>query len=111
MAEVMAPPLGSTGEERRWWKELSGYHWWVFAVASLSWLFDCMDQRLFIIVRTPALRSLLPLGTPEVDIAFYGRLATAMILAGWAVGGFFFGLLGDRIGRIRTMTITILIYA
>jgi MFS family permease len=109
MAELTAPRLEASGG-RPWWKEMTSYHWLVFAIASMSWLFDCMDQRFFIISRDPALRSLLPAESVG-DAPFYGRVATAMIMLGWAVGGFFFGLLGDRLGRVKTMMITILIYA
>ena len=35
------------------------YHWLVVIIASCGWLFDCMDQRLFILAREPALRELL----------------------------------------------------
>lgn len=110
-------------DNKPWWREMNRYHWLVLIIASMSWLFDCMDQRFFNIVREPALRSLLygkqvnaPGAaelTPEqkATAAFYGRVATGMILLGWAVGGFFFGLLGDRIGRIKTMMITISVYA
>jgi len=109
--------------QRPWWKELNRYHWLVLIIASMSWMFDCMDQRFFNIVREPAMRSLLygrqtntptaPPLTPEqkTNVQFYGRVATGMILLGWAVGGFFFGMLGDRIGRVKTMMITISIYA
>jgi len=109
--------------QKPWWKEMNRYHWLVLAIASMSWLFDCMDQRFFNIVREPAMRSLLyghqvnaPDATPltaeqKTTVQFYGRIATGMILLGWAVGGFFFGMLGDRIGRIKTMMITISIYA
>jgi MFS family permease len=112
MAEVMAPATFPAGG-RPWWKELNRYHWWVFAIASLSWLFDCMDQRFFITCREPAMRSLLrlPAGSGDAAVAFYGRIATATIMAGWAAGGLLFGILGDRIGRVRTMTITILVYS
>jgi MFS family permease len=109
--------------QKPWWKEMNRYHWLVLIIASMSWMFDCMDQRFFNIVREPAMRSLLygkqanAPGAVELTaeqkttVAFYGRVATGMILLGWAVGGFFFGLLGDRIGRIKTMMITISIYA
>jgi MFS family permease len=110
MAELMAPATRSAGGEP-WWREMTPYHWLVFAIASVSWLFDCMDQRFFIIARQPALRSLLGAEASAADVADYGRLATAMILAGWAAGGLFFGMLGDRIGRVRTMMITILVYS
>lgn len=106
-----------------WWRLLNRYHWLVLIIASTSWLFDCMDQRIFNIVREPALRSLLydkqvnapdapPLTAEQkTTVQFYGRIATGMVLLGWAVGGFFFGLLGDRIGRVKTMMVTISIYA
>ena len=32
-------------------------------------------------------------------------------MVGWAIGGLFFGVLGDRIGRVKTMLLTILVYS
>ena len=122
MAATMAPDLQAPGAGP-WWKSMGRHHWMVLAIASLSWLFDCMDQRFFNLVREPAMRSLLLAGMDEVpqtpeakaslekNVRTYGRYATAMVLLGWAVGGFFFGMMGDRIGRVKTMMITILIYA
>jgi MFS family permease len=109
----MADPLASPqhGERKPWWREMTRYHWWVLIIASMSWLFDCMDQRFFNIVRQPAMQELLGSGAVKADVDFYGRIATGAVLLGWAVGGFFFGMLGDRIGRVKTMMITILIYA
>ncbi|MCA9187436.1 MAG: MFS transporter [Planctomycetales bacterium] len=40
-----------------------------------------------------------------------GAYATSWFLAGWACGGLFFGVLGDRIGRVKSMLITILLYS
>ena len=93
-----------------WWGELSRAHWWVLIVAVLGWLFDAMDQRLFILARTPALRDLLPASAAGQLPAFAGW-ATGLFIAGWATGGLLFGLLGDRWGRVRTMTLTILVYS
>src|SRR4029453_3298699 len=36
---------------------------------------------------------------------------TALLLIGWAVGGVLFGRLADRIGRTRTLMLTMLLYA
>jgi MFS family permease len=93
-----------------WWRELNGYHWWVLAVATLGWLFDSMDQRLFILARTPALRDLVPWASAE-QIAAYAGYVTAIFIVGWATGGLIFGVFGDRWGRTRTMMITILLYS
>ncbi len=43
----------------RWTREMTGYHWFVLIVASLGWLFDCLDQQLFNIARVPAMNDLL----------------------------------------------------
>ena len=40
-----------------------------------------------------------------------GGTVTMIFMFGWAAGGFIFGILGDRLGRTKTMIITILIYA
>ena len=40
-----------------------------------------------------------------------GAWINAVFLMGWAIGGFVFGVLGDRMGRVKTMVTTILIYA
>ncbi len=91
-----------------WWSDLNGYHWFVLAMAALGWLFDTMDQQLFVLVRTPALRELLG---PNANLTLYGSWATAIFIAGWATGGLIFGLFGDRFGRARTMMLTILVYS
>ncbi len=91
-----------------WWRSLSRYHWFVFSMASLAWLFDCLDQQLFILARPAAMKALLP---PGMDPNEYGGYATAIFVAGWATGGLFFGAIGDRIGRARTLTITVLMYS
>jgi MFS family permease len=93
-----------------WWRELSRYHWWVLLVATLGWLFDSMDQKLFVLARQPALRDLLH-SPSEADIQAYSGYATSIFILGWATGGLIFGLYGDRWGRTRTMMITILLYS
>ncbi len=91
-----------------WWRELNRYHWFVLIVAALGWLFDTMDQQLFNLARVPAMRELLE---PGQDVALYSGYSTAIFLIGWATGGLTFGVLGDRIGRAKTMMWTILIYS
>ncbi len=97
-----------------WHRQLNRYHWFVLAVAGLGWLFDTMDQQLFVFARVPAMRELLAVGgvTPAPDVVnYWGGIATSIFLIGWATGGLFFGVLGDRIGRARTMLLTILVYS
>src|SRR5437867_11341461 len=95
----------------RWWRQLNRYHWFVFLVAALAWLFDCLDQQLFILARNSAITALSPLGTDPALLKKAGGHATAIFVAGWALGGLIFGALGDRIGRARTLTLTVLMYS
>jgi MFS family permease len=91
-----------------WWRELTRYHWFVFAMACLAWLFDCLDQQLFLLARTSAMKALL---APGADLKLYAGYATAIFVAGWATGGLIFGAMGDRIGRAKTLTFTVLLYS
>jgi MFS family permease len=100
-----------------WWKLLNRYHWFVLLVAALGWLFDCLDQQLFILARPAAVEDLVPARSGIDGEALNlrrkraGDIATSVFIAGWACGGLFFGMLGDRIGRAKTMLITILLYS
>jgi len=103
-AAVVSPQTG-TGP---WYKDLTRYQWFVLVVAALGWLFDCLDQQLFILARQPAMLELLP---PGSNVDEFSNYATSIFLVGWASGGLFLGVLGDRIGRVKTMLISILLYS
>src|SRR5215470_11920768 len=94
----------------KWYRELTGYHWFVLAVASMGWMFDTMAQQLFNLARKPAIKELLGAGASNATVDQQAAWATSIFMIGWAIGGVFFGVLGDRIGRVKTMTITILSY-
>ena len=115
MHESFPTSSSSDGSQGPWWRGLTSYHWFVLLVAALGWLFDCMDQQLFILARVPAMQALVTVGPASVDMnarrSFYATLATAIFIIGWATGGLIFGVLGDRIGRARVMLWTILIYS
>lgn len=96
----------ATHEKRPWWKLLTRYHWFVLTVCALGWLFDCLDQQLFNIARNPAMRALAP-----DSVAKSSGDVTSIFLIGWGTGGLLFGVLGDLIGRARSMVLTILLYS
>ncbi len=105
MSQATDKPVTSTS----WWRYMEPYHWFVFAMAALAWLFDCFDQQIFILFRDSALKTLsLPEGA---DVKAYGGYATSIFVAGWATGGLIFGSVGDQIGRAKTLTITVLLYS
>ena len=106
--------VGSDSSGQSWTKALNSYHWFVLVVAALGWMFDTMDQQLFNLARKPAITELLQVPGQAVDanqVKEYGGYATMIFMIGWATGGIFFGVLGDRIGRARTMMLTILAYS
>lgn len=94
---------------------LTRYQWAVLFAAWLGWGFDIFDGVLFNYVAPNCVPTLLGLtiGSPEAKQAtlFWTGLLTSMLLIGWAIGGVMFGWVADRIGRTRTLLLTMLIYA
>ncbi|MBM3847541.1 MAG: MFS transporter, partial [Verrucomicrobia bacterium] len=85
-------------------------HWLVLVAAFLGWLFDGFEIGLFPVVARPALKGLLG-NPPDQLIGEWMGIITAVFLVGAAVGGALFGWLGDRIGRVRAMSLSILCYS
>jgi MFS family permease len=86
---------------------VTGYHWLVLILASCGWLFDCMGQRIFVLAREPALQELLG---PGSNVDQWGRMATFILMVGWATGGILFGMMSDRYGRVKAMVTTLMAY-
>jgi MFS family permease len=117
----MEQPAAAPGANPKWYQGLDRYCWVVLAVAALGWLFDTMDQNLYTLVRQASLEELLRPHPGELTpkerqdlsetVKDKGGIVNAVFLVGWAFGGFLFGILGDRMGRTKTMMTTILIYA
>jgi MFS family permease len=101
----------------RWYQGLDRYCWLVLVIAALGWLFDTMDQNLFNLVRRPSVVDLLrphylnDAAGLDAKAKSVAGILTSVFLIGWSVGGFLFGIIGDRLGRAKTMIVTILIYA
>ena len=94
-----------------WYRTLTREHWFVFTIASLAWMFDCLDQQLFILARDNAIKALSAPGTEPLALKQLSGWAQSVFVAGWALGGLIFGSVGDRIGRAKTLSITVLIYS
>lgn len=99
---------------RSWRDGVTPYQWLVLLIAWLGWVFDAMDATIYAIVLHPALHDLLePSGQPVTSemIGWYGGIIFSVFLIGWALGGIFFGVIADHVGRTKTLIATILIYA
>jgi MFS family permease len=79
--------------------------------AFLGWLFDGFEMGLFPLIGQPALTDLLGPDAPTTDAAKWFGAIIAVFLVGAASGGVFFGWLGDKIGRVRAMAVSIFTYA
>jgi MFS family permease len=84
--------------------------WLVLCSGFLGWLFDSMDLNLFTLVLFPSVAQLIKSSNPA-EIAQIGGYIVGIKLFCWGLGGIAFGVVADRIGRTRTMVITIIIYA
>jgi MFS family permease len=94
---------------------LTRYQWTVLFAAWLGWGFDVFDSLLFNYVAPNCVPALLglPIGSAAARAAtlFWTGLLTSLLLIGWATGGLLFGRVCDRIGRLRTLMLTMLLYA
>ncbi|MDX2118677.1 MAG: MFS transporter [Planctomycetota bacterium] len=94
---------------------LSGTQCKALIAAWLGWCFDGLDGYLYLMVATRFVRQLLErhADQPVTEAAVQAKVAIiqCFFLVGWAVGGMVFGRIGDRLGRTRTLTLTVLTYA
>jgi MFS family permease len=81
------------------------------AAALLGWMFDGMEMGLFPLVGRDALRELLDSSAPQKSLDLWYGVVMACFLIGAATGGVLFGWLGDKIGRVRAMTVSVLLYS
>lgn len=84
--------------------------WLVLAAAFLGWMFDGVEMGIFPVVARPALQELLGTTADQAVGPWMGYI-TALFLLGAASGGLVFGWLGDKFGRVRAMTTSILTYS
>jgi len=95
--------------------DMNFYQWTVIFAAWLGWGFDVFDGLLFNYVAPTCVPTLLdlPLGSAAAKAATlqWTGILTSVLLIGWAVGGVIFGKVADRIGRTRTLLLTMLLYA
>lgn len=98
-------------KEEKWYDGISRYQWLVLTIASLGWVFDVFEGQIFVASMNEAMPSLVSPDTTKGQQALYNNIALGAFLIGGALGGIGFGALSDRIGRKKTMSLTILFYS
>jgi predicted MFS family arabinose efflux permease len=100
---VSAQPIGPRITPTQW---RSGIAAW------LGWTFDGLDMHLYTLVAAPFVAQLIGVAsTADPRVGRLGSIVQGAFLLGWALGGGFFGRVGDRLGRARTLSLTVLTYA
>jgi MFS family permease len=85
--------------------------WVNLTVAWLGWLFDGMEMGIYSLIAVPALKELLQHTHSTRPVGWWVGVMFAMFLLGAALGGYVFGRLGDKIGRVKTLAATIVTYS
>lgn len=97
-------------QKESWHAGISKYHLLVFLGCWLGGIFDGMDSTLMSVAMPSAIGEL----TGSTEKAVIGPIAsyvTSIFLIGWMLGGILFGVIGDKLGRVRSMIFSILLYA
>ena len=107
----MSTPAPAHPREAATLGEITPHQWKSGIAAWLGWLFDGMELHLYTLVAGPLVLHLLNNTTDGALVNEKKAYIQAAFLTGWALGGAFFGRLGDRLGRSRTLAVTVLTYA
>jgi MFS family permease len=91
--------------------DLTAVQWRSGIAAWLGWLFDGLDMHLYTLVALPFVAELLGESQTAPEVGTKSAIIQASFLVGWALGGGFFGRIGDALGRSRALVLTILTYA
>src|ERR1043165_1647536 len=94
--------------------DLSPQQWKSGIAAWLGWLFDGLELHLYTLIAAPLVVQLLTVNAvapASGEVKEKSAYIQAAFLIGWAVGGAFFGRLGDILGRSRALALTVLPYA
>lgn len=97
-------PRSSQDDSRPWFRQLTPPQRRVLLAAMLGWMFDSMDFLIYVLA-IGRLKSYFGFGDSVA-----GLLGTLTLLSA-AAGGLSFGVIADKIGRVRALNFTILIFS
>ena len=105
------PIIASLEPNRRWYEGITRYQWLVLLIASLGWVFDVFEGQIFVASMRNAMPALLGVAADHPSVGSWNDWAFSSFLLGGALGGVLFGVMSDKIGRSKTMIVTILFYS
>src|SRR6476620_6180059 len=112
MPALEVQPQTAVSSDNTGLKQISKQQWKSGIAAWLGWTFDGLELHLYTLVAAPFVAQLLGnLPTTDPQVARYSSIIQGGFLLGWALGGGFFGHIGDRLGRAKTLGLTVLTYA
>jgi MFS family permease len=88
--------------------------WLTLLAATLAWAFDGYDGSMFALINGPIMSDVLAEGASEPtsgQVAVHGGIAVSLYLFGWAIGSIVLGSLADYLGRVRVLTIGIVVFS
>jgi len=77
-------------------------------VGALGYFVDVYDLLLFSIIRIPSLKGL---GLSDAEIKLKGADILSIQMYGLLIGGIIWGVLGDKLGRLRVLFASIILYS
>jgi MFS family permease len=103
--------MSDAAPRQAWYQGLTRYQWTILFVAWLGWVFDVFDAAIFNITKTSMITDMIGKAAYDTRGVQIEAWIQGFFLAGWALGGLLFGMLADKWGRTRTLTLTILVYS
>ena len=96
--------VGGAAPDATTFRDVTPAQWRTLAAAMMGWMFDSMDFMLYV----------MAIGRLQQYFGFTsataGLLATVTLLTA-AAGGLTFGVISDKIGRVKTLSLTIIVYS
>ncbi|MCC6582326.1 MAG: MFS transporter, partial [Chitinophagales bacterium] len=81
----------------------------LIVVAALGYFVDVYDLVLFGVIRVPSLKGIGI--TSDADLGYYGKMLFNYQMGGMLLGGIFWGILGDKKGRLSVLFGSIFLYS
>jgi MFS family permease len=90
-------------------EKISGYHWLLFIVCFLGNILAGMSSTLMSVYLPEVMKDLVG-PVDEGQLGFVSAYISALYFVGWAIGGLAWGFIGDRIGRARSLALSVMMY-